>query len=255
MDAFEEDVLIILRAMGGAVVVGASMGGSSAMCAAPSAGPLMQALVLVDISIHNEPAWVTLAEERVLSSCCNGMICRLNSGIDRIVNFMTGKREFDTLDEVGKYHPSAMTVPHISPIVPADRIASYLPHRPRPKDVSGLRKNLRVLPNGKFTWHWDPAFMTRDRGPRRRRNEDSTDMGDRVTYLESRAKQIKCPCLLVRGKLSDVVSEKSALEFKRIVPHAEFVDVAGASHMVAGDANDIFTNVIVNFLAQTKGKL
>ena len=48
------------------------------MCAAPSAGPLMKALILVDISIHNEP-----------------------KGIDRIVEFMTGKREFATLDEVG----------------------------------------------------------------------------------------------------------------------------------------------------------
>lgn len=74
--------------------------------------------------------------------------------------------------------------------------------------------------------------MQRDRGPRRRRNEDSTDVGDRVTYLEERARMIKCPVLLVRGKLSDVVSEKSAAEFKKIVPHADFVDVAGASHMV-----------------------
>ena len=75
--------------------------------------------------------------------------------------------------------------------------------------------------------------MTRDRGPRRRRDEDSTDMGDRVSYLESRAKMIKCPVLLVRGKLSDVVSEKSAEAFKQIVPHAGFVDVQGASHMVS----------------------
>ncbi|KAI9026977.1 hydrolase [Hyaloraphidium curvatum] len=207
MDAFQEDVLILLRALGGAVVVGASMGGTSAMCAAPSAGPLMKALILVDISIHNEP-----------------------KGIDRIVTFMTGKREFDTLEEV------------------ADRIASYLPHRPRPKDLNGLTKNLRKLPNGKWAWHWDPNFMTRDRGPRRRRDEDSTDVGDRVSYLEERARQITCPVLLVRGKLSDVVSEKSAEEFRRIVPQAGFVDVAGASHMVAGDANDAFTNVILNWL-------
>lgn len=66
--------------MGGAVVVGASMGGTSAMCAAEGAGPLMKGLVLVDISIHNEP-----------------------KGIDRIVNFMTGKSEFATLEEVGGF--------------------------------------------------------------------------------------------------------------------------------------------------------
>ena len=50
--------MVMLRALGGAVVVGASMGGTSAMCAAPQAGKLMKALILVDISIHNEPKWV-----------------------------------------------------------------------------------------------------------------------------------------------------------------------------------------------------
>lgn len=80
--------------------------------------------------------------------------------------------------------------------------------------------------------------MSRDRGPRRRRSDDSTDVGDRVSHLESRAMKIKCPTLLVRGKLSDVVSEKSAEEFKKIVPHAGFVDVAGASHMVGCSEGD-----------------
>jgi peroxiredoxin len=33
-------------------------------------------------------------------------------------------------------------------------------------------------------------------------------------------------------------------------PQVEFVDVAGAGHMVAGDRNDIFADAILGFLAR-----
>jgi pimeloyl-ACP methyl ester carboxylesterase len=37
-------------------------------------------------------------------------------------------------------------------------------------------------------------------------------------------------------------------EFMELVPHARFVDVSGAGHMVAGDENDAFTAAVVEFL-------
>jgi pimeloyl-ACP methyl ester carboxylesterase len=48
--------------------------------------------------------------------------------------------------------------------------------------------------------------------------------------------------------MSDVVSEEAAQEFLTLVPHAEYVDVGDAHHMVAGDHNDAFTAVVVDFL-------
>ncbi|MDB5448256.1 MAG: protein ABHD11-like, partial [Phenylobacterium sp.] len=33
-------------------------------------------------------------------------------------------------------------------------------------------------------------------------------------------------------------------------PHAEFVDIAGADHMVAGDRNDAFNAAVFDFLAR-----
>ena len=33
-----------------------------------------------------------------------------------------------------------------------------------------------------------------------------------------------------------------------MVPHAEYVDVAGAAHMIAGDSNDVFTDAVIAFL-------
>ena len=37
-------------------------------------------------------------------------------------------------------------------------------------------------------------------------------------------------------------------EFLEMVPHAEFVDISGAHHMVAGDANDAFNDAVFTFV-------
>ena len=45
----------------------------------------------------------------------------------------------------------------------AQAVAEYLPQRPRPKSYEGLKKNLRLSPDGRWRWHWDPRFLD---GPR-----------------------------------------------------------------------------------------
>ncbi|HJW68491.1 MAG TPA: alpha/beta hydrolase, partial [Candidatus Binatia bacterium] len=45
--------------------------------------------------------------------------------------------------------------------------------------------------------------------------------------------------------------EQGARAFLALVPHARYVDVSGAGHMVAGDQNDPFTQAVVSFLAET----
>ena len=54
--------------------------------------------------------------------------------------------------------------------------------------------------------------------------------------------------MLVRGAVSDLVSETKAQEFLARFPTVEFADVSGAGHMVAGDRNDAFTGVVGAFL-------
>ena len=56
------------------------------------------------------------------------------------------------------------------------------------------------------------------------------------------------PTLLVRGRMSDILSEEGAQQFLSQVPHARFADVSGAGHMVAGDRNDVFTRAVADFL-------
>ncbi len=129
----------------------------------------------------------------------------------------------------------------------ADAIAAYLPDRPRPSDPSGLAKNLRQGADGRLRWHWDPAFLG-DRRPHASRAADR---------LDAAARALRVPTLLVRGRKSDLLSEEGVQHFLGLVPHARFVDVAGAGHMVAGDRNDAFTAAILPFLdapAEERGR-
>jgi pimeloyl-ACP methyl ester carboxylesterase len=66
--------------------------------------------------------------------------------------------------------------------------------------------------------------------------------------LPRAAGTLSVPTLLVRGRESDVISLDGVREFQDAVPHAEFVDVSGAGHMVAGDRNDAFTDAAQDFL-------
>ncbi|MEM7017097.1 MAG: alpha/beta hydrolase [Pseudomonadota bacterium] len=141
-------------------------------------------------------------------------------GVERIVNFMSGNPDgFATLDEA------------------AEAIAGYTGHRKRERNPEGLMKNLRER-NGRYYWHWDPDFMDRAPGHVEKREQQMNDA----------ANNLKVPVLLVRGGLSDIVSEESARLFQERIPHAEYVNVSGASHMVAGDRNDIFTRAVLDFL-------
>jgi pimeloyl-ACP methyl ester carboxylesterase len=149
------------------------------------------------------------------------------AGADRIQSFMADRLfdGFGSLDEV------------------ADAIAAYNPHRPRPTDLSGLRKNLRER-NGRFYWHWDPAFIggVADLPP-----SEITDR-PRLNADVQAIIDAGIPVLLVRGRVSDLVTEEGAKAFCARFPDVEFVDVSGAGHMVAGDRNDAFTAAVVDFL-------
>ena len=125
----------------------------------------------------------------------------------------------------------------------ADAVAEYREHRSRPKDVSGLKKNLRLRENGRWYWHWDPKFLER-----RHPHEEAASEA-----ISAAASRISIPTLLVRGGSSDVVSLANVEDFMRLVLHAEFVDVAEAGHMVAGDRNDAFAGGVITFLEKTFG--
>lgn len=125
----------------------------------------------------------------------------------------------------------------------ADAVARYLPGRPRPPSPEGLAKNLRLRANGRYYWHWDPRMLA---GRKHQRRGES--MAER---MESAARGVKVPTLLLRGSHSNVVSNRGADHLRELIPQAECIDVGGASHMVAGDRNDQFNAAVEEFLRRT----
>ena len=61
------------------------------------------------------------------------------------------------------------------------------------------------------------------------------------------ARRLQAPTLLVRGGSSNVVTPEAARELIEAIPHARYVDVTDAGHMVAGDRNDAFTHEVLSF--------
>lgn len=144
------------------------------------------------------------------------------TGVNRIRSFMMAAPEgFASLDEA------------------AEAVAAYLPGRPRPRSTRGLAKNLRQGDDGRYRWHWDPRILDGFDG-----NPDRHH-----TSLAAAARAVRLPTLLVRGGLSDVVSQKGVDELRQLIPQAEVADVAYAGHMVAGDDNDTFSDAILQFLS------
>jgi pimeloyl-ACP methyl ester carboxylesterase len=193
------DVLNVIDAIGRPVVlIGASMGGLTGILSAHQAGP-----------------------EKVTKLVLVDVVPRFEKGGSaRIRDFMFEHvHGFDSLEEA------------------ADAVAEYLPYRKRPRNPEGLKKNLRYR-NGRWYWHWDPAFLTKPQD----------DPFTRIERLEQAAIELTIPILLIRGKLSDVVSVEGVNDFLQKVPNAEFVELADAGHTAAGDDNDAFTEAVVQFV-------
>ena len=200
--AYKDDLICIINEIGKpARLVGASLGGMASLALAGDEinSDLCTALIMVDIGIYPDPV-----------------------GSDRIVSFMlSGEKGFDSLEDAAK------------------SISDYLPHRKKPKDLEGLKKNLRLKDDGRYYWHWDPRFI--------RRRPGSRDKGYFDLQLKA-AEKVIIPTLLIRGALSDVVTMEDVDYFLSVISHAKFVEIEKAAHMIAGDRNDIFAEEAIKFL-------
>jgi pimeloyl-ACP methyl ester carboxylesterase len=200
LETFTADVRQTIEHLGGEpILVGASLGGIVGLLIGAEPPPKLRALVLVDITPRVEV-----------------------SGAREVTAFMDSAPDgFASVEEA------------------ADAVSAYMPHRQRPKDTSGLKRNLR-LRDGRYYWHWDPAMLQMGR--------DAEAKFGGPNPMEAAARALKIPALLIRGGRSRIVSAQGAREFLEMVPHAEFVDISDAHHMVAGDANDAFNDAVFNFV-------
>lgn len=202
-DRMIADLVAVVERIGdpNPILVGASMGGGVSLCAVGEQAVAARALIMVDTAPQIE-----------------------KEGTQKIRNFMAQKPDgFDSLDEV------------------AEAIANYQPHRKRPRNLDGLKKNVRLDLKGRLRWHWDPSWLKRTR-------PHTEERGRRLQAAAGHLAVLKIPTQLVRGGLSDVLSEEGAQRFLADCPHSEYVNVTDAAHMVAGDRNDIFTEAVAEFL-------
>ena len=136
-----------LRERGGTppIAIGASLGGVASLLADGGAegagqGPVFAAIVLVDVTPRVD-----------------------QSGVDKIQGFMRERATegFGTVAEA------------------ADAVAAYLPHRKRPRSHDGLKKNLRLHPDGRWRWHWDPRILQGEKSFA----QDHRELGDRKSVV------------------------------------------------------------------------
>jgi pimeloyl-ACP methyl ester carboxylesterase len=193
------DILTLIDSLPNApALVGASMGGLAALTVIGSHPQAASALVLVDVVPRVE-----------------------TQGAERILRFMRANPEgFDTAEDA------------------AASIAAYNPHRPFPKRLDGLLKNLRPMASGRLRWHWDPQVLGAD-----------TPAYDPDRMLAD-CRQFIRPAMLVRGMRSDVVGERGIEELRASLPQLEVCDVATAGHMLVGDKNDLFNQAMLAFLGK-----
>lgn len=205
LDHLARDLLCVIDGLKTTpALVGASIGGATALTAIGEATrPVASRLVLVDVTPKMNPV-----------------------GAERIQSFMKAYPEgFETVDDA------------------AAAVSAYLPHRPAPPTLDGLRRNLRRnAETNRYVWHWDPRFLA----------GDGFERTNVQSKLERAAVQLTIPTLLVRGARSDLIDTESVEHFLALAPHAECVDVGGAGHMVAGDMNDIFNDAVLGFLSRTE---
>jgi pimeloyl-ACP methyl ester carboxylesterase len=145
-----------------------------------------------------------------------------------------------------------MVLNDVGPLVPKaalERIGSYVGQDPEFNGVDELERYLRTvaasfgpltdtqwrhmaehgqrrLPNGKIGLAYDPAIALPFRG-------EVTDVDFWPIY-----DRIKCPTLVIRGGVSDLLLAETAQEMTRRGPKAELYEVAGVGHAPALMADD-----------------
>ncbi len=130
-----------------------------------------------------------------------------DSGAERI-------REFSAIPELD------------SPEAFLDRAVKFNPIRDPAILRRSLYYNLRETPAGKWTFKHD----------QRRRSDDAMrSFGEERARLASEVSRIKCPTLVVRGALSDVLIDAAAEKFARSLPDGRWVRIEKSGHNVQGD--------------------
>lgn len=116
----------------------------------------------------------------------------------------------------------------------------------RPEDLlrRSLVRDVRRLPNGRWTWKADP---------RRMRNADFAEMEQEQVALWRVVPRITCPALVIRGERSQLFFPEDAERMRQALPHGRVAVVRDAGHIVHRDNPRGFLEVLSPFLKSAVG--
>ena len=146
----------------------------------------------------------------------------LRTGSENIRRFVQQSDELDSVEEF------------------VERVREYNPRRD-PEQIRGsIIHNLKQLPDGRWTWKYDKRLRSPDR-----RIGSGPETTERLWgFVES----LRCPTLVVRGEISDIIAMDTAKEMQTRIPNATLVTVPGAGHLVMGDNPAGFERAVTEFL-------
>ena len=144
-------------------------------------------------------------------------------GVRKIIGFMQAHDSFASLEDA------------------AAEISAYLPHRKEVRPES-LSRNLRQRPDGRWVWKHSLGQRLKADG----------NVGDNwqtiLEGLEAEAASLRCPVLVLRGAMSDVLSGAGAEEVAAVIPNARLETVDKAGHLAAGDNPASTVSLVRGFL-------
>lgn len=120
-----------------------------------------------------------------------------------------------------------------------ERAHAFNPRRSLDNIRSRLLHNLKQLPDGRWTWKYDPLLRSPQRG----------FQASALHNLWDDVGAIHCPTLIIKGGESDILSADSAQKLQAAIPGSRLAVIPGAGHSVMGDNPQAFVTAARDFLA------
>jgi pimeloyl-ACP methyl ester carboxylesterase len=179
------------------VLIGLSMGGRNAMAYTAQHPHTVARLVIVDIGPDIDPRGAERVR-RVAAEAPEEFV-----SVDAVIDYL---RQYQT-------HAAEAALRH--------------------RVIHGVKQ----LPNGKYTWKYDPFF-------RQQRRQGQPQRADLWPMMQ----QITVPTLIVRGSASDVFAPATAQRMQATIPDCQLVEIPGAGHSIPAEAPAAFEKVVREFL-------
>jgi pimeloyl-ACP methyl ester carboxylesterase len=196
--------------LGRSIVVGASLGGMTAITLAGERAPdLVAGIVLVDVGHKLEP-----------------------EGVRKIVDFMTAHESFASLEDA------------------AAAIAEYLPQRRSPNPASLTRNLRQRPDGRWEWKHTVGKRVRERRAAGLEDVHPADQLDEVTAGLGDAAAKLRCPVLILRGERSDVLSDEGADDLVHLIPDARLAVVEKAGHLAAGDNPRSTVSLVTEFLVE-----